>query len=175
MFFMGLILQGLSSCSEQTRDAAMEGHAFPLQSIESLPLLGAAAPQLEDKTLLINFWATWCAPCREEMPSLQRLSERLDPDRFAVIGVSVDEDANLVREFLLQYQIEFPNYLDADKKLASDRLGLLSYPQTFIVSPDGVITQRIDQAIPEDWDFFNNLTGSESEARSSKPPPEING
>ena len=172
---MGLILQGLSGCSDQAPDTATGGQAFPLQSIESLPLLGAAAPQLEDKTLLINFWATWCAPCREEMPSLQRLSERLDPDRFAVIGVSVDEDANLVREFLLQYQIEFPNYLDADKKLASDRLGLLSYPQTFIVSPDGVITQRIDQAIPEDWDFFNNLTGSESEARSSKPPPEING
>ena len=175
MFFMGLILQGLSSCSEQTRDAAMEGHVFPLQSIASLPLLGASAPNLGDKTLLINFWATWCAPCREEMPYLQRLSEQLDPDRFAVIGVSVDDDANLVREFLLQYRIRFPNYLDADKKLATDRLGLVSYPQTFIVSPDGMITRRIDKAIPEDWDLFENAIGSDSEAQSSMPLPDTNG
>ena len=175
MFFVGLVLQGLSSCSEQTRDPAEQGSDFPLQSLESLPLLGATRPNLGNKILLINFWATWCAPCREEMPYLQRLSEELDPDRFAVIGVSVDDDANLVREFLLQYRIRFPNYLDADKNLASDQLGLGSYPQTFIVSPDGTITRRIDKAIPGDWNIFENAKGSDSEARSGKPVVESQG
>ena len=175
LFFVGLILQGLSSCSEQTRDPAGEGNVFPLQSIESLPLLGSTRPSLGNKTLLINFWATWCAPCREEMPYLQRLSERLDPDRFAVIGVSVDDDANLVREFLLQYRIRFPNYLDAGNNLASDRLGLGSYPQTFVVSPDGIIKRRIDQAIPADWNPFENATEVDSEERSGTPAIKIYG
>ena len=175
MFFVGLILQSLSGCSDQVRDPAEAGNAFPLQSIESLPLLGETRPSLGNKTLLINFWATWCAPCREEMPGLQRLSERLDPDRFAVIGVSVDDDVNLVREFLLQYRIRFPNYLDAGKNLASDRLGLGSYPQTFVVSPEGIITRRIDKAIPGNWNLFENATGSDSGIQSRTPVVEING
>ena len=81
------------------------------------------------------------------MPYLQQLSEQLDSSRFAVIGVSVDDDANLVREFMLQYRIRFPNFQDAGGQLAGDRLMLTSYPQTIIVSPRGVVTGRIDRAL----------------------------
>ena len=150
MICLGLLLQFPPGCSDSARKNAAEGDSFPLQMLNELSLISDRRPSLDGKTLLINFWATWCAPCRREMPDLQRLSDGLDPERYAVIGISVDKDVNLVREFLLQYQIRFPIYLDAGKHLAVERLGINSYPQTFVVSPAGVIAQRIDK--PISWD-----------------------
>jgi thiol-disulfide isomerase/thioredoxin len=101
------------------------------------------SPDLEGKTLVVNFWATWCLPCRKEMPDLQRLSDTMDEHRFKVIGVSVDEDKNLMREFLLQQKIRFDNYHDVDRHLARDLLKVRAYPETFIISPQGIIIRRI--------------------------------
>ena len=105
--------------------------------------LDGTRPDLADKTLLVNFWATWCAPCRREMPDLQRLSDALDRSRFAVIGVSVDADTNLAREFLLRHQIRFANLQDVNQEISSRLLGIKAFPETFIVAPDGVIIKRI--------------------------------
>ena len=174
MACVGLLLQSLAAC-EQSRDSAGEGETFPLQALESLPLLGDVRPDLANKTLLINFWATWCAPCREEMPLLQQLSDRLDPARYAVIGVAVDEDANLVREFLLQFRIRFTNFQDAAGDLATARLGLATFPQTFIVSPQGVITRRIDEAISPDSDIFGQARNSNGGRQSAQPRPALDG
>lgn len=174
MACVGLILQSLTAC-EQARDTAGAGENFPLQALESLPLLGDARPDLAGKTLLINFWATWCAPCREEMPLLQQLSDRLDPARYAVIGVAVDEDANLVREFLLQFEIRFTNFQDATGDLATTRLGLATFPQTFVVSPQGVITRRIDEAISPDSDLFETAQHSGSKRQAAHSRAELGG
>ena len=164
MACVGLILQSLAAC-EQTRETIAEGDTFPLKPLATLPLLGGTMPDLSGKTLLINFWATWCEPCREEMPYLQQLSERLDPARYAVLGVSVDEDANLVREFLLQYRIAFANLQDAAGDLATSRLGLDTYPQTFVVTPQGIIERRIDEAISRDTQIFGNTRGIDGDTQ----------
>ena len=99
-----------------------------------------------DPLVIVEVWATWCAPCRDEMPDLQRLSETLDRDRFAVIGVSIDDDSNLVKEFLLDYDIRFANYHDRDQSLASGRLGIRVLPVTYLVASDGSILARVDGA-----------------------------
>jgi len=77
------------------------------------------------------------------LPSLQRLSERLDPQRFAVIGLATDQDPDFVREFLSDVGIRYPNYLDPDRDVTSGILGVTSYPQTFVIRPDGSIAERI--------------------------------
>jgi len=103
-----------------------------------------------DRLLVVNIWATWCAPCREEMPSLQRLSDRMDDRRFALVGISIDEDANLVREFLLRYNIKFPILLDPDAIETTAELGSLGYPDTLIVDTDGNLLRRVTGL--EAWD-----------------------
>ena len=174
MACVGLILQSLAAC-EQTRDAVGQGDSFPLQALQSLPLLSDAGTDLAGKTLLVNFWATWCAPCREEMPLLQQLSDSLDPARYVVIGVAVDEDANLVREFLLRFQIRFTNFQDASGNLATERLRLATFPQTFIVSPQGVITRRIDEAITLESHIFDKARDSGNDWLSSRPRALLDG
>ncbi len=111
----------------------------------SLPQLDGAVIDLQQfrgKVLVVNFWATWCPPCREEMPALQSLSRQLDPERYKVIGVTVDQDLNLVREFVLKYQLDFMQLSDASMAVASDLLAISAFPQTLIVDQHGVV-QRV--------------------------------
>lgn len=98
--------------------------------------------------LLVNFWATWCPPCRAEMPDLQALQQRLGARGLRVLGISVDEDANLVREFLLNYPVGFPVLLDSRRVLAEGLLRLNSYPTSCLVGRDGVVVEVIHGARP---------------------------
>jgi len=143
MLLIGVLVQNLSGCAEKKQGYPKAGDAFPLAALNQIKILGNKAPELNNKTLLINFWATWCTPCRKEMPHLQKLSEALDQDKFAVIGISVDDDANLVKEFLLQHKIRFINFQDENLEIASRLLGIQAFPETFIVAPSGVIIKRI--------------------------------
>lgn len=96
--------------------------------------------------LIVNFWATWCEPCRREMPSLERLGAALRPHGVPVIGVTVDADANLAREFVLQYRLSFANFRDPDLRLARDALGISAFPATLLVGADGRIRARVNGA-----------------------------
>ena len=150
---IGLLLQGLSGCSDNSIKFPVVGQAFPLSALKQLENVRGEKVDFSNKTLLINFWATWCTPCRSEMPDLQQLNDSLDQERYAVIGISVDDDINLVREFLLQHKIRFPIFQDTDFRLATELLGIETYPDTFIVSPQGTITKRISGIIR--WDQNN--------------------
>jgi thiol-disulfide isomerase/thioredoxin len=94
------------------------------------------------KVVLINFWATWCEPCRQEMPSIQRLSEKLAGKPFVVLAVNVDEPESRVRNFLNQTRFELPVLLDTNKS-ATRQWGARLLPVTFIVGADGRVRYRV--------------------------------
>ncbi|HEY5791066.1 MAG TPA: TlpA disulfide reductase family protein [Gammaproteobacteria bacterium] len=119
------------------------GEPFPALDIPGLDRDPLRLGELRDRLVVLNLWATWCAPCREEMPALQRLSRRHPDGRLTVIGLSVDEDLNLVREFLLKYAIDFPVAIDPGGALADGVLGVRAYPDTFIIAPGGKLVERI--------------------------------
>ena len=138
------LLLGLAGCGEAPAPPGPRaGAPFPALSVPALdgPPLDLGA--YRGRVLVLNVWATWCAPCREEMPSLQRLSERFDPAQLTVVGLTVDEDTNLAREFLLKYGIRFPIASDPAGAVAEGLLGVSAYPDTFVVAPDGTLAERI--------------------------------
>lgn len=104
---------------------------------------------LRGTALIINFWATWCVPCRSEMPSLERLSHRLAGHGVRVIGITVDHDLNLAREFARSHQLTFPIYADGDKKAFQSALRVRALPETVLVTADGAIMARITGG--RDW------------------------
>lgn len=142
----------LSGCAQHSEAPLAPGASFPVVQVQRLD--GSAAPldAYAGKALVVNFWATWCEPCREEMPSLQRLSQSFAPEALAVVGVTVDEDLNLVREFVLRYRIGFPIYADRDGS-ARRALRVGSYPLTYLVTRErkvaGVVAVTRDWAAPE--------------------------
>jgi len=157
MLFILIIVQGLSGCSDKRQNYPEAGEKFPLSALDQVNNLGDKKVDLKNKTLLINFWATWCAPCRKEMPDLQKLSIALDQSQFAVIGISVDDDTNLVKEFLLRHKIRFTNFQDEKQKIASQLLNIQAFPETFIVSPTGTIIKRVTGERIWDENMFKNL------------------
>lgn len=88
-----------------------------------------------DLPCLVNFWATWCPPCRAEMASLNRLSQDYAGRGLGIFAVSVDEDLHLVREYVRRSPLLFPVLLDSGGKLAS-LLGIPAYPTTLLLGRD---------------------------------------
>lgn len=84
------------------------------------------------KPVMINFWATWCAPCREEMPAMERLHRRYKEQGFVMLAVSVDSDAALVTPFLDTYRLTFPVAVDSKMELANT-YRVRALPSSFIV------------------------------------------
>ncbi|MGH8739208.1 MAG: TlpA family protein disulfide reductase [Burkholderiales bacterium] len=137
--------------------------ALGVSAQELLPLPGAAAPALElpgvdgriyrleayrGKVVLLNFWASWCEPCREEMPSIERLRRSLQGDPFVVLAVNVGEGARAARRFADAVQLSSVLLLDRDGTTAR-AWGARALPSTFIVGPDGTIRYRYVGAL--DW------------------------
>ncbi len=113
----------------------------------------------DGKVVVVNIWATWCAPCRREMPALQILSDRLDPDKAVVLGISIDRAPEKnVQAFLEETGVTFPTFLDPKKALIGRKWKVSSLPETFIFAPDGCLMERIVGV--RDWDSdqaYNSL------------------
>jgi thiol-disulfide isomerase/thioredoxin len=100
------------------------------------------------KVVLINFWATWCPPCREELPSLVSLLRQTDPNQLKILALSVDESWAPVKEYLRQVGMSFPVYDDFDRNI-STRYGTLKFPETYIVDRKGTVVRKVIGAT--DW------------------------
>ncbi len=98
---------------------------------------------------LINFWASWCPPCVEEIPSLNRLRQRMQNRPFDLISINYAEDRPTVADFMQQVQVDFPVLLDL-KGQYTRQWNVVSYPSTFVIAPDGTIRYGINAAI--EWD-----------------------
>jgi cytochrome c biogenesis protein CcmG, thiol:disulfide interchange protein DsbE len=92
---------------------------------------------LKGKPLILNFWATWCAPCKEEMPLLEHYGNTY-AGQLLVIGVDYAEEKDLVERFIDEQKITFPILLDKDG-IVSDLYFVHNYPMTFFIDRDGVL------------------------------------
>lgn len=127
-----------------------EGQPFPELKLHTLQGQPASTAQFAGKVLVVNVWATWCPPCRKELPSLEHLAQQLDPVHYAVIGVSIDSDDHVLREFLIERKVTFPNFQDRDATNMREVLGVRAFPSTFIVRPDGTLYKVVEGA--REWD-----------------------
>jgi peroxiredoxin len=93
---------------------------------------------LKGKVVLVDFWASWCAPCKEEMPVLERLYKKYKGQGLVVVGVSVDREESNVREFLKGMPVSFPIVHDKEHAVA-DRYAPPRMPSSYIVDRNGVI------------------------------------
>lgn len=133
-----IIGAALAACSPAQSVPAV-GSPLPRLSVIHLDGGTGTLQEFAGRALVLNFWATWCPPCRAEMPSLQRLADAFPEAELAVVGVSVDADQNLVREFVLQHGIRFPVVVQSPATPAVGQLGVTAFPTTILVTREGRI------------------------------------
>ena len=97
--------------------------------------------QLSGKVVLLNFWATWCAPCRIEMPMFSRWQKQYGPSGLAIIGISMDDDTRPVRKLVNALSIDYPIAL-GDAALGKRYGGVLGLPLTFLIDRKGIVRSR---------------------------------
>lgn len=112
---------------------------------------------LKGEVVVVNFWATWCKPCRKEMPRLAALDRELSRRGGRVIAVSIDEDAENVRRFARSLGLSMPLYCDGPKGLVRT-LDLERIPSTFVLDRDGTIVHRMEGSTEADLDRLEAVT-----------------
>jgi peroxiredoxin len=118
----------------------------------SLPTLDGNATELgslRGRVVLVNLWASWCPPCLAEMPSLQRLHQKLAAEGLVVLGVSADEDEKDIRQALAKIPVSFPILRDPEGRMAN-QYRATGYPETYLVDKQGLLQATFIG--PHEWD-----------------------
>jgi len=107
-----------------------------------------SARNFSGKLLLLNFWATWCAPCVEEVPSLNQLSRQLGPQGLVVLAVSVDKDSSAYKNFLTRFPVSFMTARDPDEEI-NHRYGTVQFPESYLIDRNGKVIEKYVNA--QNW------------------------
>ena len=150
-FLAGLVLVtagcgGAADRPEPAVEADKAAPAFTLNDLDGNPVsLAESGGQIR----IVDFWATWCAPCREEVPMYKELHAEYGPKGVTIISISMDGDENLeaVKEFVAQYEISYTNLMDDEQ--VSQQFQAAGLPATFVLDGEGNIIKNFVGAKPK--------------------------
>lgn len=144
-----ILIFACSACNRE-KAAPVEGMAAPDFTLTDLSGRKVSLSALQGKVTLLNFWATWCPPCREEIPSMVRLNRLMQGKPFQMLAVSIDQGGKgAVEAFFKQSGAVLPTLLDTGGKTAK-LYGATGVPETFVIDKKGVILKKIIGPAP--WD-----------------------
>lgn len=143
---LGFILVSLSGCYSGTRPPRI-GSAAPDFTVHDADRT-VTLSQLKGQIVVLNFWATWCPPCIEEMPSLVQMQQRMKTKGVTVLAVSVDVDQDNYQRFLKDHNVNLLSVRDADQK-SNALYGTFKFPETYVIDRNGVVRRKFIGAV--DW------------------------
>ncbi len=129
-------------------DEVQIGETLREAQLNGLSGAGASLSTYRGKPLVINVWASWCGPCRDEMGSLQQLASRYDGRQLNIIGISTDDYREQAAAFLKESSTTFTHYIDHDLQMEK-MLGANRIPLTILVDADGKVLEKVHGA--RDW------------------------
>jgi peroxiredoxin len=158
------------------REGTRVGFQAPQFTLERLDGGVSALSEFRGKVVLLNFWATWCGPCRAEMPSLEALSHQFPSQDFVVVGISTDyEGSQIVQPFTDSFGLTFPILLDPEMQV-NDKFEIRSLPTSIVLDRRGVIRHKffgaMDWNTPKNHDLVRVLV---AEPAAAPAPPAAKG
>ena len=161
--FFAVLAFGLANRSSATGRSGITRIGKPAPQF-AMQLLGGGEFQLSDhegRPLVINFWASWCPPCRQESPAFERQWRRYRDTGIQFVGVDIQDDVSDAEAYVREFGLTFPNGLDPDGKITID-YGVIGLPVTFFVGSSGIVEGRWVGAIPEEKleEWINTLVAA---------------
>jgi cytochrome c biogenesis protein CcmG/thiol:disulfide interchange protein DsbE len=130
-------------------DTPIVGRPAPAFDLETLDGGRLSLAQLRGSAVVLNFWASWCIPCREEAPLLTAADATYGPRGVRILGVTYQDSADNARDFMRRYGHTYPGLLDPSGRTAID-YGVFGIPETFFIDASGVVRSRQVGALTED-------------------------
>ena len=152
---VALLTYGVASTGPDTSiDEQLAARERVEAPVRELPVLGSGGTgSLADhagKVVVLNLWASWCEPCKTEMPLLQRTHERIEPRGALVLGIDMQDSTERALAFLREEGIEFTSLRDRDREYAR-ALGASAYPETFLIDREGRIAAVRRGPVTQEW------------------------
>lgn len=153
-----VLLFALAGCYSSSRPPRIGSNApdFTVKDSDRSVTLS----QFRGQVVVLNFWATWCPPCVEEMPSLVQMQQRMKAKGVTVLAVSVDVDQGNYQQFLRDHGVSLLTVRDPDQK-SSSLYGTFKFPETYVIDREGVMRRKfigaVDWTEPEIIDFLGKL------------------
>jgi cytochrome c biogenesis protein CcmG/thiol:disulfide interchange protein DsbE len=156
---LGLLIWKVAQGDSEVTTALSRGEtptapAFTLERLDGKGDL--ALESLRGKVVVLNFWASWCGPCRDEMPLLQQASQRWRDRDVVFVGIDIDDLRSDARSFLERYGVTYANVYDG-KSSTVGRYGVTGVPETYFVDADGKIRYRIAGPVEEPADLDRGI------------------
>lgn len=149
-----LLWAAVAACAGELK--VWSGGRTPTISLRDLDGKSHDLATYRGQVVLVNFWATWCEPCRDEMPSIQRLKKKLAGKPFVVLAVNLDEPESRIRNFLSKMPLDFPILIDQEKKVTKN-WKVRALPASFIIGRDGRIRYSLTGELAWDHDSVISL------------------
>ena len=128
---------------QQVQQGSLVGKVAPALTLTDMQGRQVSLEQFHGKVVILNFWATWCPPCREEMPSMEKLYQDYKEQGLVLLAVNIEENGKqAVSTFLQKRPYSFPILLDSDN-VAQNTFGVFRFPESFIIDRNGVIVEKI--------------------------------
>jgi cytochrome c biogenesis protein CcmG, thiol:disulfide interchange protein DsbE len=122
---------------EKSESSLAVGDRAPDKELQSLDGSGSGAiADYRGRWVLVNFWASWCEPCRAEAPALQTFHER-HSDRLVVLGINLDDNSEDASAFVERYGLTYPQLRDPDGDDRREAYGMVGFPESFLIDPEG--------------------------------------
>jgi cytochrome c biogenesis protein CcmG/thiol:disulfide interchange protein DsbE len=152
---VGLLAYGLVAKGTDTTldDAVAKGRrpAAPLASLPYLQKTGSGSlADYKGKVVVLNVWASWCVPCGEEVPLLQKTHENISRHGGVVLGVDTQDATGAALDFLKAHRADFPSLRDKDRSYVH-KLGVTGYPETFLIDRDGRVVALQRAPVTQQW------------------------
>ncbi len=139
LFFSPLFSQQ-AAWAGNVQESLQPAPAFTLPDINEKKV---SLSDFKGKVVLLNFWATWCGPCRAEMPSLNRLYAAFKNDGFVALAVSIDPSEKPVKSFVSEKGLAFPVLMDPEKEAYFDLYAVFALPTSYLIDRNGIIVEKI--------------------------------
>jgi cytochrome c biogenesis protein CcmG, thiol:disulfide interchange protein DsbE len=166
-FFIACFFLSLTACTkaDAPKKSTIATEKSPAPDVSVISLVNGSTLKLSDlkgKVVLLNFWATWCPPCREEIPSMMKLNSVMSGKPFQMVAISIDEGGKpAIESFFKESGFSLPTYLD-ESGASAKTYGITGVPESFIIDKQGVLVKKIIGGFawdsPEAISFLEGLT-----------------